>query len=279
MGGVAFTRGQLYQILKNAIYIGQIPHKAQSYPGLHKAIVDRETWDRVQATLAEHLTGERRAQRAASPSLLAGLIVDEAGEPLIATHATKGKVRYRYYVSRNLHHKEGPDDAGMRIAAREIENAVACALATTFEDPLELMCRASLPLDTGAFEQAFANAGATAAKLRAADRNAVRALVRQVRVHGHGLDIDVAVPGIATALEVATEDQSAITLEVPSRLTRTGRTMRLVQADGRTTAGRQPDPTLLRLLIKASKWWERTCQKRGRHHHPRAQRRGSALPT
>src|SRR6476660_3001945 len=51
-GGTAFSRGHLYLILSNQIYIGRIPHKGRSYDGEHEAIIDAETWDKVQARLA-----------------------------------------------------------------------------------------------------------------------------------------------------------------------------------------------------------------------------------
>ena len=45
-GGCSFSRGTLYRILSNAIYIGQINHKGTCHPGQHKAIIDQ---DRVLA--------------------------------------------------------------------------------------------------------------------------------------------------------------------------------------------------------------------------------------
>ncbi len=35
----------LYRMLNNRAYIGEAVHKGQSYPGEHKAIIDRATWD------------------------------------------------------------------------------------------------------------------------------------------------------------------------------------------------------------------------------------------
>ena len=45
-GGTAFSRGHLYSLLSNPIYIGRIPHKGRSYEGEHEAIIDAETWDK-----------------------------------------------------------------------------------------------------------------------------------------------------------------------------------------------------------------------------------------
>lgn len=52
IGGGAFTRGQLYHLLKNVIYTGRIGHREQVYPGQHAAIIDTETFERTQALLA-----------------------------------------------------------------------------------------------------------------------------------------------------------------------------------------------------------------------------------
>lgn len=127
-GGGAFSRGQIYAMLRNPIYAGDIPHKDKVYPGNHPAIIDRKTWDAVQRLRASHVKGERPV-RASAPSLLAGLLFDSASEPLLAAHATKagaaGTMRYRYYVSRSLHHGTADSQsAGVRLPAREIEQVV-----------------------------------------------------------------------------------------------------------------------------------------------------------
>jgi site-specific DNA recombinase len=46
-GGNAFSRGALYELLSNPIYIGEIRHKSARHPGLLESIVDRELWDRM----------------------------------------------------------------------------------------------------------------------------------------------------------------------------------------------------------------------------------------
>jgi DNA invertase Pin-like site-specific DNA recombinase len=64
-GGRPFTRGHLYKLLSNPIYIGRIPHKATSHPGQHPAIIERSLWDRVQAQLAANTQGTRKRRRRA----------------------------------------------------------------------------------------------------------------------------------------------------------------------------------------------------------------------
>ena len=54
LGGCSFGRGALYHLLRSRIYRGEVVHKGISYPGEHKAIVDEELWNAVQARLAEN---------------------------------------------------------------------------------------------------------------------------------------------------------------------------------------------------------------------------------
>ncbi len=53
-GGGSHSRGALYKLLANRIYIGEIFHKGNAYPGEHEAIIDRELWESVRAKLAEN---------------------------------------------------------------------------------------------------------------------------------------------------------------------------------------------------------------------------------
>lgn len=62
VGGRPFSRGQLYALLRCPTYAGDIPHKDRVYPGLHEPIIERGTWDAVQALLDSHI----RATAAAS---------------------------------------------------------------------------------------------------------------------------------------------------------------------------------------------------------------------
>jgi site-specific DNA recombinase len=71
-GGVPFSRGQIYSMLKCPTYVGEVHHKGQVYPGSHKGIVDRDIWGGVQTRLSDNLQGHRTGARAERPSLLAG---------------------------------------------------------------------------------------------------------------------------------------------------------------------------------------------------------------
>ena len=46
-----WSRGRIYNILINPIYIGKIKHKTEVYEGLHDAIIEQDQFDRVQEQL------------------------------------------------------------------------------------------------------------------------------------------------------------------------------------------------------------------------------------
>ena len=115
LGGRPFTRGLVYRILNNAIYIGRIPHKDTSYPGQHQAIVDPLTWEKVHEKLAaaNRTKGGRNVA-----GILSGRLFDEDGVAMTRhTAKPRGKV-YTYYLSGET----SPHD--WRIRAADIEGCV-----------------------------------------------------------------------------------------------------------------------------------------------------------
>ena len=101
-GGQPFSRGALYELLANPIYLGEIRHGKVRHPGQHPAIVDRKLWECVQRQLREQAAHHRTIGRGAVLSPLAGKLFDEKGQPLYACGANKSGRRYRYYVSRKV---------------------------------------------------------------------------------------------------------------------------------------------------------------------------------
>jgi len=100
-GGKPFSRGSLYDLLRNPIYVGKIRHKDKVYEGQHDAILDQDLWNQVQALLAKNRVVDLNKTRAKSPSLLAGILIHEDGGPFKPSHSRKKGVRRRYYVHPN----------------------------------------------------------------------------------------------------------------------------------------------------------------------------------
>src|SRR4030088_1585416 len=129
-GGRPISRGHLYRILSNPLYIGQIAHKGQLHPGQHEALIEGDIWAAVEAQLAANTAGYRRRAGASAPSLLAGLLVDSTGERLTPSHAVKKGHRHRYYISRALITESGAEHtSGWRLPAHDVEDAVIRIIA------------------------------------------------------------------------------------------------------------------------------------------------------
>jgi len=259
MGGRPFARGHIYKLLSNPNYVGEIHHRGAVHRAKHEAIIDHTTWDAVQQKLANNAQGETLAPRAKAPSLLAGQIVDQRGEPLVATHANKGKVRYRYYVSRSLQHAPGtahPDT--IRIPAREIEAAVISRIRQALDDPLTLLTAGGFPLEADRLPSILHYAQQLADAVIRKDRNVVRGLISRVTVSPRDLMIEISAAALAEQLGIdktVVPGSSTISLTSAVRLTRTGRAMQLVHHNGQAATAGTPDPGLVQLLVKARGWW------------------------
>ena len=139
MGGVAFTRGSLFHLLKNRHYVGEVVHKDQTYPGLHPAIVDTALFEAVQARLAKNRVRRRRGQAKVAEHLLTGLVFDQDGRRFSPTFSTgrSGRI-HRYYVLAEVQQgREGPprDGAVRRVGADALEAFVLGELRRLADRP------------------------------------------------------------------------------------------------------------------------------------------------
>jgi DNA invertase Pin-like site-specific DNA recombinase len=258
-GGRSFSRGHLYRLLSNPIYVGEISHKGVVHPGQHQAIVARHVWEAVQAGLAENAQGHSERIDAVDPSLLAGLLQDDRGRPLRPTHAKKGSKRYRYYYAQTA---SEDDESTLRIPAQELEKAVVGELIRFLRDEPRLL--AAVP-SLGATEtRALFVSAASRARLlegsHAADRiRTVRELVSHVVVGKMSLEIGVRESGLR---DVQTPQARVFAITFAAQLKRGNHATRLV-VRGATTEARVPDAGLVALLARSNRWFRALLS--GRH--------------
>ncbi|MCR6736742.1 MAG: recombinase family protein [Afipia sp.] len=127
-GGIPFTYGPLAHFLKNRIYIGETGHGGKWYPGEHKAIIDRGTFDKVQALLAAS-TSKRKIKRSESGALLMGKLFDDRGNAMSPSFSSKNGARYRFYVSSAvLRGRKIEAGSVARVSATDIEGTLINAL-------------------------------------------------------------------------------------------------------------------------------------------------------
>lgn len=133
--GNSFSRGTLYWLLQNPVYLGQTRHKGQIYTGQHSAIVDAEIWNNVQQKLQNQSATPRGQKRPAQNHLLQGLLYDADGVRYTPVFTTKKSKRYRYYSSQNvIQCRDHTSSIIARIPAQEIEDFIEQQIRATLSD-------------------------------------------------------------------------------------------------------------------------------------------------
>lgn len=128
MGGCHITRGALRHILNNRIYLGVIHHGSVSYPGLHDAIIDQQTFDAVQALMGVRRQERKVRPRRADSLLFADKVFDADGLPMkpVFGRSSRGR-RYSYYAGPAAAPGYGDareDDVIRRVPARVLDALV-----------------------------------------------------------------------------------------------------------------------------------------------------------
>ncbi|MBK8176583.1 MAG: recombinase family protein [Rhodospirillales bacterium] len=138
--GKPIDKGAIYKILGNRTYLGDAVHKRTSHPGEHQAIIDRASWDKVHAVLADNRVARANGTRAQTPALLRGLIFAPGGHAMTPSHTRKAGKLYRYYVATDAM-RQGYADCPVRsVPAAEVEEAVVAQVRHLLRTP-EIIAR------------------------------------------------------------------------------------------------------------------------------------------
>lgn len=243
LGGVPFTLGPLSHLLNNPVYVGQVRHKGINYPGQHEPIISQALWDKVQASLASNRVNRRIGGWGRAPSLLTGMLFDQAGRLMSPTAAAKGARRYRYYVSRARSGEKLAGKDKVKMPAGELEQLVIEQVIGWLEQD------GCSDVDGTSREiEAWRTARATlAAQLTEGSFNQQREVLlsRDARV-------DLTADGISIGFDAPGDARSGShgCLELKSKLVDRGSDLKLMIApdgDGR----RDPDSVLVKLIVHA----------------------------
>ena len=194
-GGIPFTYGPLAHFLKNRIYIGETGHGGKWYPGEHKAIIDRKTFDKVQALLAAS-TNKRKIKRSESGALLMGKLFDDRGNAMSPSFSSKNGARYRFYVSSAI------------LRGRKTEaGSVARLSATDIEQTLINTLRQRLKIAESVLDADVIGTYVARVELSIRAVKITTTLAAKIRSNQFSIPWQVRQPGSATVIETDGERQ------------------------------------------------------------------------
>jgi DNA invertase Pin-like site-specific DNA recombinase len=203
--GKLVDKGMLYKLLHNPVYVGEAVHKGVSYPGEHDAILDRKTWDKVQAHLHSDPRKRSAAARGQTPALLKGLIYGPDGAAMSPSHTRRKGMLYRYYVSQTILKLARTDMRVGRVPAAEVETIVIDQVRILLRSPEIIVrtwrqARETLPeLTEGEVRTALVEFEPLWDELFPAEQSRiVRLLVERVDVAADGIEVKLLIDGIGT---------------------------------------------------------------------------------
>jgi DNA invertase Pin-like site-specific DNA recombinase len=258
-GGKNFSKGHLYIILSNPVYIGQMIHKDKTYPGQHPAITPQDLWNAVQAKMAENKKGYKEKRAVPSASLLTGLLFDPQGHRLIPSHSQKQSKRYRYYVSEPLL-TDCRDKAphGLRLPAQELESMVIHSLCNWLSDTDKILDAVHVSPEN--IQAILSQSKHLADQIRQETPERyqlIRQLIQQIIVHSEYLQIEIDLTILQNQnCEENRSSEATVILRVPVQVKRCGLAVHLL-ISGSQTIRQAPDDRLIRQIAKAHDWFER----------------------
>jgi DNA invertase Pin-like site-specific DNA recombinase len=251
-----FTRGALYTILQNRIYLGEITHKGTSYPGEHEALLAPALFQQAQALLERNRVSRQHGCNAADPSLLAGILWDAQGRRMSPNHAAKQAKRYRYYASRADGNITKPI---WRIPAGDIEEIVTsrlCALLrsrSALHDAIEPLAADAVTTEAVLFEGAELERRFTDLPAHG-KRATLLSLVERVEVDSNAIRISVnraALIALSRLKGMSYEESAPLLLTIPVTLARRAREVKLSIPPEPGGTETLVNPALVKLIAKA----------------------------
>jgi len=252
-GGKPFSRGAIYWILKNPIYMGKIQHKDKIYDGNHDAIIAKEMWHRVQQVLGANTGDRARARNNKCLALLSGLLTDDKGSPLVPRLAKNRGKTYRYYVSKESQSDDqGP---GWSIPAKTIEPLVKDILISTFSSKQDILSLLKVKSPLAEFVQRVERIGrAVVADIEKADHQQLKLFINgmlgSICVQADQITIAFKANFIEDKFGTSQPKDRKIELKKSMTLKKRGQELKMI-IGGETQKTPNPDPALIKLIARA----------------------------
>ena len=278
-GGANFSRGALYDLLRNRLYIGEIRHRDQWHPGEHKGIVPQDLWSSVQAKLTGNLRAHRGRLRERSSSLLTGLLEDVKGNRFTPSFTVKNGRRYRYYVSQLVVKNPGERHSSInRLPAAEIEDLICGRLRSFLASKGEVFDRLRLETEGTAPIQSLTKSAKRLSEEWASlgfgelrillssliqrvvvDHSNVQIVLSRARLrwlleNGHKLPAD------SDTTRIPTTESDLMRLTVDAKRKRCGGEVHLVIPPGSEPMPGQTRSSLVKAVVRAHNWYSKVLK-------------------
>lgn len=260
LGGAVLSRGTVYHLLSNPVYIGKTLHKGVLHPGKHEPILDLGVWDRASDLLRHNRATRKRTRNVPSGRMLLGRLKTASGLIYTPTHSAKGGRRYFYYTLKSRDITES-ESILKRLPATEVEDLIFEALGRFFADTAGLADHLTgLTIQEMQLLSSAARERATLLQDGKAKQriDLVRRIISDVVVVAGTIRISLQRHALRSELLGDTcdpPDQGSIVLEERFHIARRGGEARLILSDGRGSHG-EPIPSLIGAIVQARTWAE-----------------------
>jgi len=197
--GHVISKGYLYRMLNNVIYIGDISHKGKTYPGQHEGLIARDVWDEVHSIMKISPRSRGRGNSMQTPALLRGIASCGGCQSAMSPCNTrkKGKL-YRYYAGSKYLTLKCADCPVGRVPAAELEHVVLGQIRPLLQTP-DIVAQAWIAarqgdssITEGEVRGALQNLDSLWGELFPAEQKRIlELLVNRIAVFADRVDIDV----------------------------------------------------------------------------------------
>lgn len=253
-----FSRGLLYKILRNPIYIGKIAHKGKTYEGQHQAIIKPETWQKAQEILVDQSARKRGDENQGdSGSLLKGKIFDRDGNFYSPTYTVKNEKRYQYYINQAvLQYRDKSSSIVSRFPAHTLEEMIDKEIRKQFTVSTRLA-----DLLCVEFESHFEVLDAISQHHTKISRAGLLGIVHRVVINPDTFDISLSVSRLIQALDKyigvwlpPRPDDAYVTINFSFEANKTKIGAILIQPQGTSTDVLALPPEHLERLVQGIVW-------------------------
>lgn len=268
--GNNMTSNVIKNMLKNPTYIGKVQLKGLLYDGVHKAIVDYDTWNKAQEILLEmKRNAPVRKKQLITKNILSGLVYcGDCNKILTPTYTTKTNLSYRYYICQNYTKGYNTSCQIKRINANQLEDLVIREIFKLLTSLTMVNNVISLTTDYSSYDIDFCCKRIEDIwdmLLNIEQRKVVLKIINRINVHTDKVEIEIKANGLekviseALSIELSkVEGKEKFTITIPISVIKSNNNTKIIQSNNEEyiIGDNKYFNPLLEKIALANKWRE-----------------------